>query len=218
MVARTAIARIGSAIALVAATAMLVFGVTPGAAHAAARVTTIKVAGPDVPGEIVVQQQETPRLFAKLMTEVDWLFNETPHTGAPGKGAKLGPKYTMTVLVRQNAVQVYHLYPLATGGPRAHRPADQPSGKKAEGWFYGRLTMPETLRVSGVPLDERPDVINGGIGGGFGEDLEAAEKDPAEGVGHALTEMRRLLLINGGVLVVILVGLAGMAFLIRRRV
>ena len=116
-------------------------------------------------------------------------------------------------------MQVYELYPLAAGGPRAHRPAKQPSGKKADGWFYGRLTMSETLRVSGVPLKAEA---------GRGE-RRHRRRHRREGRGRRdrpgrracngfLDQMRRLFLLNGAVLVVILFGLAGIAFLIRRRV
>jgi hypothetical protein len=124
----------------------------------------------------------------------------------------------MTILVNDKPHQVYEMYPLASGGPRAHRPAKQPSGKKVDGWFYGRLTMSESLRVSGVPLEARADVVNGGIGGGVGESVTAEEIDPVAQVNSYVDQMQRLFLLNGAVLVVILSGLAGIAFLIRRRV
>jgi hypothetical protein len=141
-------------------------------------------------------------------------------TTAP-KADKLGPKYTLTVLIKTAPQQVYDLYPEAAGGPRAHRPAAQPSGRKSDGWFYGRLTMSETLRLSGVPLQAKPDVINGGIGGvggGVGENIKVGDVDPISGVSDFLGRMRDLLLLNGAVLIVIVSGLAGMAFLIRRRI
>ena len=97
---------------------------------------------------------------------------------------------------------------MAAGGPRAFRPAKQPTGKKAAGWFYGRLTMSESLRLGGVPLKEKPDVVSGGIGGGIGEDVASDELDPVEGVNDFLTELRQLFLLNGAVLLVILMGLA----------
>ena len=145
------------------------------------------------------------------------MANAKPQTTAP-KSDKLGPKYTLTVLTRTTPMQVYDLYPLASGGPRAHRPAKQFSANKTDGWFYGRLTMSETLRVSGVPLKPKPDVVNGGIGGGIGRDLSVEELDPVAGMNEFVVQMRRLLLLNGAVLVVILFGLASIAFLIRRRV
>ncbi|GIF11699.1 hypothetical protein [Actinoplanes teichomyceticus] len=180
--------------------------------------TTIHITGHDVPDDgITVLQAEDPKLFRMLMDEVGWLASATPQTSAP-KSAKLGPKYTVKVLIQQNATQVYELYPLATGGPRAHRPARQPSGRKPDGWFYGRLSMSETLRLSGVPLKAKPDVVNGGIGGGVGETMESSELDPVAGASELFGQMRRLLLLNGAILLVILTGLAGMAFVIRRRI
>ena len=53
--------------------------------------------------------------------------------------------------------------------------------------------------------------------GSLDEEL-AKEIDPVENVNAFLTQLRQLFLLNGAVLVVILFGLAGMAFLIRRRV
>ena len=152
-----------------------------------------------------------------LLGEVSWLASSTSSTSAP-KAEELGPKFTVTVLVKDAPSQVYDLYPAANGGPRAHRPGNQPSGKKNEGWFYGRLSMPESLRLGGAPLEAKLDVVNGGIGGGVGTDLAKVEADPFGEVTAAYTEFRRLFLLNGAVLLVILTGLAGMAFLIRRRV
>jgi hypothetical protein len=61
--------------------------------------------------------------------------------------------------------------------------------------------------------------MNGGIGGGVSEEeIQAKEIDPVENVNAFLDQMRQLFLLNGAVLVVILFGLAGMAYLIRRRV
>jgi hypothetical protein len=203
-----------------AVAAVLVAGLTPAAAHAAPKPAPkpniVQITGEDLPGTIVVEQADDDRLFANLLLEVSWMAKETGQATAPK--AKLGPKYTLTVLNKAQPMEVYDLYPMAAGGPRALRPADQPSGKKGASWFYGRLTMPETLRVSGVPLKAKPDVVNGGIGGGIGENLSAEELDPIAEVNGFLSEMRRLFLLNGAVLISIMVGLAGIAFLIRRRV
>jgi hypothetical protein len=199
----------------------LAVGLGPAAAFAAPKAppkpTSVQITGQGLASTLVVQQGDHARLFDSLLSEVSWMANATPQTVAP-KADKLGPKYTLTVMVKTAPTQVYELYPMAAGGPRAHRPAKQPSGKKADGWFYGRLTMSETLRVSGVPLKAKPDVVPGGIGGGVGEDINVDDLDPVTGVNSVIEQMRRLLLLNGAVLMVILVGLAGIAFLIRRRV
>jgi hypothetical protein len=213
--------RLVSAAAALAVALALAVGSGPATAQAAPKAApkpdAVQIAGNDITESLVVRQGERPKLFEMLMTEVGWLSAATSSTSAP-KSAQLGPKYTVTVLVKDAPNQVYNLYPLAEGGPRAHRPAKQPVGKKAEGWFYGRLSMPEALRLAGAPLDAKPDVVNGGIGGGVGTDLSAAEVNPVEEVSEMFTEVRRLFLLNGAVLLIILTGLAGMAFLIRRRV
>jgi len=203
--------------ALVAAVVLAVTA-CPGVAEAApAKPTAATIAGKGIDGRLTVQQHERAEIFQLLLGEVAWMANATPQTSAP-KANKLGAKYVVTLLVKNVPQQVYELYPEAAGGPRAHRPARQPAGKKADGWFYGRLTMSEVLRVSGVPLKARTDVVSGGIGGGIGEEVAVEAVDPVENVNRFLEEFRRLFLLNGAVLVVILFGLAGMAFLIRRRV
>ncbi|MEU4428558.1 hypothetical protein AB0F81_48740 [Actinoplanes sp. NPDC024001] len=217
---RGTITRLVSVVGALAVAVMLAVGTAP-AAHAAPKAavkpTGAQLTGTGIKSPIVVRQDAEPKLFQMLYNEVSWLATESPQTSAP-KAAKLGPKFTVTLLVKDAPHQVYDLYPLAAGGPRAFRPAKQPSGKKAAGWFYGRLSMSESLRLGGAPLKAKPDVVNGGIGGGVGEDLNAAEYDPVESVNEAFTEFRRLFLLNGAVLLIILVGLAGMAFLIRRRI
>ena len=70
--------------------------------------------------------------------------------------AKLGPKYTLTVFINNAAAQVYELYPLAPGGPRAHRPAAQPKGSAQNAWFYASVAMPDALAAAGVTLPQ-PD-------------------------------------------------------------
>jgi hypothetical protein len=182
-----------------------------------AKPTAIQITGEFPGNKIIVQQAERDDLFKRLLSEVSWLANTPPTTSRPQSG-KMGPKFVVTVLIKDKASQVYDLYPNAAGGPRAYRPAKQPTGKKQSGWFYGRLTMSESLRLSGVPLKAKPDVVSGGIGGGVGEDVAADELDPVENVNHVLADFRRLFLLNTAVLIVILLGLAGIAYLIRRRV
>jgi hypothetical protein len=213
---RGVITRLVSAAGAVVAAAVLTVGLAPATAHAAAKADAVTISGEGM-SDIKVLAKKKPEIFELLLSEVSWLANATPQTSAP-KSSKRGPRYTLTILVKDKPYQVYELFPLAAGGPRAHRPAKQPSGKKPDGWFYGRLTMSESLRVSGVPLEARTDVVNGGIGGGAGEDVAADEIDPVARVNTFLDQMRRLFLLNGAVLVVILFGLAGIAFLIRRRV
>jgi hypothetical protein len=218
-------ARLLAAAGAMAVCATLTVGGAPAAAAAApkpaAKPTSVQIQGKGIEETIVVSQSDRARLFESLLGEVSWMASAAPQTGAP-RAANLGPKYVATVMVKTAPAQVYELYPLAAGGPRAHRPANQPAGKKADGWFYGRLTMSETLRFSGVPLEAKPDVVNGGlggIGGGVGEDIaDDAALDPVAQVNDMVSELRRVLLLNGVVLLVILAGLGGMAYVIRRRV
>ncbi len=210
----------GLGAALIAALTVTL-GIGPAAAMAKPRKppapTTITIAGPGLTGKVEVQNSTQPQLFSTLLTEVSWLATATPQTTAP-KSTNLGPKYVVSVLIKDAAQQTYDLYPSAVGGPRAHRGAGQPSGKVTDGWFYGRLTMSESLRLAGAPLKPKPDVVTGGIGGGAGHDVTADELDPVAGMSSFLQQMRQLLLLNGAVLVVVLFGLAGVAFMIRRRV
>jgi hypothetical protein len=235
MVVRRVMKRLAVAAGALAIAAAMTVGSTPATAQAAPSGQTgataapkaapkpkptpdaITITGGELPETgIKVLQAEDPKLFRMLLEEVSWIASATPQTATPAKD-KLGTKYTLQVLIQEKATQLYELYPMANGGPRAHRPADQPSGKKADGWFYGRLSMSESLRLSGVPLKAKPDVVNGGIGGGVGENLKA-DDDPVEGANEMFGQFRRLFLLNGALLLVILTGLAGMAFLIRRRV
>lgn len=221
---RGAITRLVSAAGVLAATAALTIGLAPVGAQAAEaapkpapKPNIIHIAGKDVDDKIVIAQADNSRLFASLLSEVSWMSAaRSQTTSLPAN--KLGPKYTVTVFANKASLQTYELFPMAAGGPRAHRAAKQLGAKKvSDGWFYGRLSMPEALRVSGVPLEAKPDVVNGGIGGGVGQDIDVNAEAPA-GVNQVLGEMRHLFLLNGAVLITILVGLAGIAFLIRRRI
>ncbi|GAA0398490.1 hypothetical protein [Micromonospora gifhornensis] len=137
-------------------------------------------------------------------------------SGSPKK-ANLGPKYTVVVLAGDVPKQTYDLYPNAVGGPRVFRPAKQPDSRKTTAaWFLGRVTMSETLRTAGVPLERTYEAVSGGIGGGERIIPEDA-LNPAQDINEAFGELRRLLLLNVAVVVVITLGLAGIALLIRRR-
>jgi hypothetical protein len=240
MVVRGKIGRLLSATGVLAATAALVVGGLPTAASASTtgtatttigsavrapapkppRPTAVQISGKFDGSPVTVKADEDLELFQSVLGQVSWLAEATPHITAPNV-SKLGPKFTIVVLAKSAPQHTYDLYPLAGGGPRAYRPAKQPNGQKATpGWFYGQLTMSEVLRISGVPLPERPDVVSGGIGGGetVARDVEDEEMDAAAGVSEFIGEMRRLVLLNGAVVLIIAFGLAGMAYLIRRRV
>lgn len=214
---RGTITRFVSAACALAIAFGLVVGLAPGTAQAApkaAKPDAVAITGTGIQ-KITVTSAQQSELFQLLLSEVSWMSSATPQTNAP-KAKNLGAKYVIVVSAGGKAQQAYELYPMAVGGPRAHRPAKQPAGKTTEGWFYGRLTMSESLRYAGIPLEKRSDI--GGIGGGFSEQSTAEEVNPADTVNEAFGQFRQLFLLNGAVLVVILFGLAGIAFLIRRRV
>jgi hypothetical protein len=176
----------------------------------------VRITGDTVKTPLVVRVANEPGVFQSLLLQVNWLSTAPPQTTAP-KTDKLGPKFTVVVLVKDAPHHTYDVYPLAVGGPRAFRPAKQPTGKKTAGWFYGRLTMSETMRLAGVPLPEKPDVVSGGIGGG--ELVEsAAEKAPGPELDAFVAELRHLVLLNGAVVLLIALGLGGISYLVRRRV
>lgn len=179
--------------------------------------TGVQVTGGALKQPLVVHSKDNAELCRALLDQVSWLADATPQASSPA-GSKLGAKYSVVVLVKNAPHQMYDVYPLAAGGPRAFRPAKQPGGRKVvAGWFYARFTMPETLRISGVPLPEKPDVLSGGIGGG--ERIDAAEEQNAgPGLPEFLGELRQLVLLNGAVVLTIALGLAGISYLIRRRV
>ncbi|WP_242625028.1 hypothetical protein [Krasilnikovia cinnamomea] len=179
--------------------------------------TSLEITGKEFEGKLVLEAAVQRQLFDRMLSEVSWLSGARSQTVAPPAN-RLGPKYTVTVLVKGEPFRVFELFPLAKGGPRAHRPGRQPEGKSSDAWFYGRLSMRESLRASGVPLEPKPDVLSGGIGGGIGQQVEVEELDAAAGVDALLTEMRELLMLNGAVVVLIMIGLGSIAFLIRRKV
>ncbi|MGV9215029.1 hypothetical protein ACTFTM_24480 [Micromonospora sp. RB23] len=198
------------------AAALLVLGVA-GPVSAAPKPAP---AGVDVTGEgltepLRLRSETQPAHVLAVIDQVNF-FGRTGMPTGP-KAASLGPKYTVVVLAGETPKQTFDLYPKAAGGPRVYRPAKQPDGRKTSaGWFLGRLSMSETLRTAGVPLERQFDTVSGGVGGGE-RVLPEDTMDPARDIDEALGELQRLLLLNVGVMLIITVGLAGIALLIRRR-
>lgn len=188
-------------------------------AHAAAPNTApseISIAGEGIASPILLSARDTADLFEAMLSEVSYLATEKGVAASP-KADKLGPKYTVVVLVNNVAKQTYDLYPLATGGPRAFRPAAQPDKRKVTaGWFYGRLTMPSTMRAVGVPIAGGPTYQPPGGAGGGG--TVAGTKAAAPDIDEVMGEWRRVVALNGAIVILIAVGLFGIAFLIRRKV
>ncbi|MEU8263359.1 hypothetical protein AB0C02_22360 [Micromonospora sp. NPDC048999] len=192
----------------------------PAAAHAAAARVDRPAAGVDITGEHLDQPLRLraathPAEVNAVLDQVSWLGRTGQQQGP--KTADLGPKYTVVVLAGDAPTKTYDLYPLAKGGPRVYRPAKQPDRSKTlAGWFFGRLNMSETLRAAGVPLQRQFDTLSGGVGGGERVIPDDA-LDPGQDLDAAMGELQRLLLLNGGVMLVITAGIAGIALLVRRR-
>ena len=182
----------------------------------AAAPTAITIVGDGLETPLVLTAKDDPDRFEAMMSEVDYLASGPGVASAP-KAETLGPKYTVTIDVNGAAKSQYDLYPLATGGPKAFRPAAQPDKHKTTAaWLYGRVRMPTTMRSIGVPLGGgatfQPPA--GGAGGGAVSGTKEASAD----IGQVMGEWRRVVALNGAIVIVIAMGLFGIAFLIRRKV
>lgn len=176
---------------------------------------TVSISGPGLEEELRVRLSENPERFGALLNQVNWL-SARPGEGRTPDPSQLGAVYVLTIFVADKATERYELYPQATGGPRVFRPAKQPDGHQATAaWFYGRLTMPETLLDLGASASGTISGVTGGAGGGGIADKQL---DPNADLTSLLSEWRRVLLLNGAVVIVIAAGVAGVALLIRRRV
>jgi len=205
---------VGAALAVVAGG---VLGGLPAGPAAAAKPkpTIITIAGKGLAEPLAVRLADTPKIFAALHAEVAFLSG-TAYIAAP-KAKGLGPKYSVVVHYDDKPKFTYDLYPLASGGPKAFRPANQPDkAKTAAGWFLGHLGMSETLRAAGVPLPERPDVMSGGIGGGE-RAVPDSTLDYDRDLDRLFTELQKVLLLNGAVVLFITSCLACIALFVRRR-
>lgn len=176
---------------------------------------SVTISGEGIAEPITVHSDHQPEVFAAVLDQVVWL-NGSGHASSR-KPDNLGPKYVVVVSVDEAAKQTYDLYPLAAGGPRAFRPAKQPDKRKTtDAWFYGRLSMSEALRVAGAPLPQQRDAVSGGIGGGERAIPEDA-LSPGDDFEALFGDLRQVLLMNAAVVIVITLGLAGIALLVRQR-
>jgi hypothetical protein len=177
-------------------------------------VDQVTISGGDLSEPVTVRVEDAPRTCLALYREISWLTGSSGEAEEPA--VELGPGYTIEVSIEGELRHRYDLYPLAEGGPRVYRPSGQPGDRKAsEGWFFGRLSMPETLSAAGVRLPG-VTVRLGGSGGGA-EASDPTEAPTRQGLG-LLTTWQDGLLLTAAVAVIISSGLAGVAFLIRRKV
>jgi hypothetical protein len=178
----------------------------------AAGVDQVTISGEGLVEPLVFDASTEPRLTAALHNEVSWLTGRKGDAREPDEDA-LGAGYVIEIHIDGEARHRYQLYPVAEGGPRVYRPKEQPGDRRTTaGWFYGRLSMPETLSTAGVPLPGTQVRPPGGEGGG-GPDVTTP---PGQST-RLLDTWREGMQLTGLVAVAIMVGLAAVALLIRRR-
>jgi len=184
-------------------------------AHAA-EPDRVTIEGEGLAEPLTVLPDGDPELFAALTGEVTWMARRSGTAPTPDEET-LGPQYVVVVFEEGKAKYRFDVYPLAEGGPRAFRPADQPADRRVrKAWFYARVSLPETLGAAGVPVPGFT-VPGGGGGGGGGTAPDATERGRPI-MGEVLTEWRETMLLNAAVLFAVLIGLGGVAWLIRRKV
>ena len=192
-------------------------GPAPVLAFAEDELEQVTITGDDIPEELVVRAEDRPELCASLWSEVDWLVRRAGDMREPEDPETLGAQYTLVVHLDGEPRHRFHLYPLAEGGPKAFRPAEQPGDRTVdEAWFHARLSMPQTLTAAGVSLTGKPLPPNGGGGGGEPAP-EQSEEPPTSAFGF-IDEWRTGMLLTAAVVVGIVLGMGGIAFLIRRKV
>jgi hypothetical protein len=175
---------------------------------------SLTVTGDGLANPLVVTAEKDRDGFEAVYGEVSWLANASGVTASP-KAELLGPKYTVVVSVNGVPKQTYDLYPMASGGSRAYRPSAQPDKRKTTAtWIYAHLTMANALRQAGVPVAGGPGGQIGGIGGG----AVATSKQAAADLDQIVGEWRRVVALNGAMVVLIAAGLFGIAYVIRRKV
>ncbi|GIH08134.1 hypothetical protein Rhe02_62010 [Rhizocola hellebori] len=174
-------------------------------------VKTIQITGTSLANPITVSSQRDPARQDALRSELT-LFATQAGTAATLPPEKLGPKFTVVLSTDGKATEQYDLYPLATGGPRAYRPAEQPDKRQVgEAWFYGRISMPGALQAVGVPLQGLPADLGGGGGG-------AAPPTDAPDIGRMLGDWRNFMGLNIAVIIVVAAGVFALAYVLRRQV
>lgn len=208
--------RVGRALAVITASLVVpLFAALAFASPAAAGggPTSLTVEGPGLAKPLNVVAATDTELFTDLFGEVGWLATRPPNAPTPDP-ATLGPAYQMVVRVDAVPDQAYTLYPLAKGGPRVFRPAEQPGGKKVTpAWFYGRISMPDTMRLAGVPIDFGGA---GGQGGGGPAPGVITQAPAADDIDNLMGEWRKQVLLMGMGAVVLLALLGTFVRLVRK--
>lgn len=188
----------------------------PGWADGADAPDLLTITSDELPEPLVVRAEEASRLVHALHSEVSWLTGRSATAEEPDEET-LGPRYTLDVHIDGEARHRYELYPLAEGGPRVFRPEEQPGERMTDpAWFFGRLSMPDTLYAAGIEIPGAQPRVSGGGGGGVDPAPELTEP-PADASGVLKTWWEGMQLV-ALVALAIAAGLAAVALLIRRRV
>jgi hypothetical protein len=174
-------------------------------------VHTVQITGSSLASPITISSDRDAARHEALASELSFFANQAGTTVAlPPE--KLGPKFTVVLSTDGKPTQQYDLYPLATGGPRAYRPAEQPDKRQVgEAWFYGRISMPTALQAAGVPLQGVPADLGGGGGG-------AAPPTDSPDIGRMLGDWRNFMGLNIAVIIVVAAGVFALAYVLRRQV
>ena len=173
-------------------------------------VKAVEIAGDTLANHIILFSDKHPQRHSVVRAEVEWLSGKG--TPAPAPSGDLGPKFTITLFHAGAPTDRYDLYPVAVGGPRVFRPADQPGRKAVEAWFYGRLSMPSSLLAAGVPLaGVTPDPVIGGQAGG----LDASQPPDLRGM---LGQWSRFMGLNIAAIIILAAGVFAIAYVIRKKV
>jgi hypothetical protein len=174
-------------------------------------IKAVEIVGDTLANPIVLFSDKHPQRHTAVRAEVEWLAGKG--TPAPAPSGDTGPKFSLTLFTAGVPTDRYDLYPLAPGGPRVFRPADQPGDRKvAEAWFYGRLSMPSSLLAAGVPLaGVVPDPVIGGQAGG----LDASPPPDLRGM---LGQWSRFMGLNIAAIIILAAGVFAIAYVIRKKV
>lgn len=173
---------------------------------------SVTITGEGLAEPLVITAEKDRAGFDAVYGEVSWLAGASGVNASPA-AQLLGPKYTAVIAVNGVPKQTYDLYPLASGGSRAYRPSAQPDKRKTSAtWIYAHLTMASALQQAGVPVAGGP-VQPGGVGGGI-----VATREAAADLDQVVGEWRRVVALNGALVILIAAGLFGISYLIRRKV
>jgi hypothetical protein len=140
-----------AALAVATGTSVAAVPVAPRPAWAADPTDSLSIEGDGLSEPIVVRPVSRGDLFSLLLAHVSGMVTGAGDVMTVDRGG-LGPRYTVMLWVRTTPAHTLDVYPVASGGPRGHRPAASRPAKVTEAWFYAPVDLPYLLRLTGVPL------------------------------------------------------------------